>query len=87
MELMNQCYETFSGWGEDAKLKTKFERRRSAAGLTWQANWEKMYSSQPSDPSAIRKAYQELMRCFSDEIGFVTEQEHLSLGKLPANIK
>jgi hypothetical protein len=87
MELMNQCYETYSGWGKDAKLKTKFERRKGAAGTGWQATWEKMYSTQPSDPATIRKAYQELMKCFSEEIGFVTEQDHLSLGRLPANIK
>ena len=87
MELMNLCYETYSGWGEDAKLKTKFERRKNAAGTEWETTWERMYSTQPGDPAAIRKAYQELMNCFSEEIGFGTEKEHPSLGKLPANIK
>lgn len=87
MDFMNLCYETYSGWGEDAKLKTKFERRKKAAGSKWQADWENAYSIMPSDPVAIRKAYQALMQCFSEEIGFRIEQDYLPLGRLPGNIK
>ncbi|MBN2577918.1 MAG: hypothetical protein JXB10_02925 [Pirellulales bacterium] len=33
--FMQLCYETYSGWGQDAQLKTKFKRRCETAGNQW----------------------------------------------------
>jgi hypothetical protein len=46
------CYETYTGWGRDAKLRTKTERRQQAMG-NWESPWSDMFSNDPSDPNQI----------------------------------
>jgi hypothetical protein len=87
MDFLDLCYETFAGWGEDAKLKTMFEHRKQAAGEGWLPEWDRMYSTQPIEPSDIRVAYQSLMHCFSDAIGLEDKIDSFILNKLPTNIK
>jgi hypothetical protein len=86
MEFMNLCYETYSGWGEDAKLKADFERRKEAY-KDWRVSWELKFSKNVTDPNKIRESYRSIMDCFSQEIGFVEDKEILPLGRLPSNIK
>jgi len=67
--LMTLCFETFTGVGEDAKLRTKMEKRYRLS------NWHEKYDTMFSDPTAcpdkasITRAYEELIICFSQELG------------------
>lgn len=47
--FMNLCYETYTGWGRDARLRTKSERRQQAVE-NWETPWNGMFSDSPSDP-------------------------------------
>jgi hypothetical protein len=95
MSFMNLCYEPFVGWGRDAKLRTKFERRKEA-NSKWNLSWEEMFSKDEKDkdgndrvkkPREIKEAYKILMNCFSEEIGFVESREDLYIGRIPSNIR
>ncbi len=86
MSFMNLCYETYTGWGRDAKLRTKIERRKQAAG-NWETTWTDMFSDDPSDPNKIREAYQEIMKCFSEDIGLAAPSDYLQMGRMPTNIR
>lgn len=87
MAFMSLCYATFQGWGQDAKLKSPHERRREAAGSSWQPSWENLFSSEVANPKEIRAAYQKIMQVFSDEIGIATESNLQPVGKIPGNIR
>lgn len=85
--FMELCYETYTGWGQDAKLKTPYERRKKAKGSKWKSSWNNMFSDNPSDPTEIKKAYQDVMKIFSTELGLGIEREVFPTGGIPANIK
>jgi hypothetical protein len=87
MDFIGLCYGTFQGWGQDARLKTPQERRRQAAGSSWQSSWEDCFTQEVTDPKEIRAAYQKIMRVFSDEIGITTELGLQPVGKIPGNIQ
>lgn len=69
MALQSHCFATYTGWGQDATLRTRFERRRDARPKDWNAEWEECFSREPTEPSAVRAAYQRVMEAFSRDIG------------------
>jgi len=75
LAFQDLCYETFTGTGGDARLKTDFEKRKLYSFKPWEENWESCFSRQISDEHVIREAYQNLMDCFSDEIGINSEKD------------
>ncbi len=87
MNFMNLCYATFQGWGEDAKLRTAFERRKQAVGAEWEAKWDDCFSHDVSDPHQVRAAYQAVMASFSEEIGILAASNKHQLGRMPSNIR
>lgn len=84
--FQNLCFETYTGWGEDAKLRTNIQRRESAAGADWKPEWASMFSDSVSEPKEILKAYSDIMIFFSEEIGINDRSCVPVLGRLPANI-
>jgi hypothetical protein len=56
-DFQNFCFETYTRWGQDARLRTQFDRRKEAWATGWVAKWENCFSDSPTDPRAIRKAY------------------------------
>lgn len=87
MDFMNLCYEPFTGWGEDAKLRTQFQRRQDAIGTSWDKTWNSMFSDNNlPDIIEIRKAYNQVMNIFSQEIG-LQNRDLYDIGIIPANIK
>jgi hypothetical protein len=86
MGFMSLCFETFTGWGEDAKLCSKFERRREAHPK-WNPAWKACFSDKPSDPQELRRAYQRLMKVFAGEVGLTDTAAHIPTGQVPANIR
>jgi hypothetical protein len=71
MNFMNLCYAMFQGWGEDAKLRTTFDRRKQAAGSKWEPTWDACFSGDVSKPSDVLIAYRAVMQSFSSEIGIL----------------
>lgn len=84
-DFISTCFETFTGWGQDAKLRSHFERRREATPK-WNAAWEKCFSDKPSEVEEVRRAYQRIMKIFASEIG-VPGFKDTRCGRLPANIR
>ena len=84
--LLALCYETYTGWGQDAKLRTAYLRRRDARA-DWEHEWEACFSESASDPAAVRAAYTEVMRVFAADIGVLELASPPPPGELPANIR
>jgi hypothetical protein len=66
------CFETYTGPGQDAKLRTYIndgiDDRRQAA-QQWDDEWDKMFSDKVWEIEAVKDAYQSLMSCFANELG------------------
>lgn len=86
MEFQNLCFETYTGWGRDATLRTQSQRRRESRSHSWQNEWDSYFSNQPSDPEAIRRAYKQIMNAFAEDIGVNPLFAIPSLGRVPSNI-
>jgi hypothetical protein len=85
MAFQDLCFEAYTGWGQDAKLKTQTQRRREAT--QWRQEWEEMFSEKISDPQLIRQAYMKIMASFKTDIG-IHDAKSLPLpGRPPANIR
>jgi hypothetical protein len=87
INFQNLCFEIYTGWGEDAKLKTQIRRRQQALGAKWDHAWDHMFSDSIADPKQIRDAYMDVMTCFSKEIGINKELCVPLPGKIPCNIR
>jgi len=88
-KFINLVYKTFSGWGQDAKLRSKIERRREAAREQWNDDWDEYFVSDETcyEPIKIKNAYIEFISFFADELGLGLKNKTLQLGKSPINIK
>lgn len=82
------CYSTYSGWGNDAKLRTAFKRRKEA-NPDWEKDWEDLFAeeSEVSEPKQIRKYYQEFVKYFAEKIDIGLYKESVKSGRIPYNIK
>lgn len=67
------CYEIYNGTGRNARLRTDFEKRKEYDTKPWQDSWPECFSKDVSSQKSIKKAYQDIMDCFSDEIGINIE--------------
>ena len=84
---MNKCFSSYSGWGNDAKLKTPYKRREEAI-VTWEDNWNDLFSEEyeVSDPREIREIYLEFVKYFAKEIGIGLVEKSVKSGQIPGNI-
>lgn len=83
-EFMRCCFQTYTGWGSDAKLRTDPSRRREAFGRSWQPEWENCFSQDCGPPEIIRAKYQKMMSVFQSEFG-VEFDSTVPIGKPPIN--
>lgn len=86
MAFQNLCFETYNGWGEDALLRTAFERRREARS-DWDSSWEKCFSENVAQPNEIREAYTRAMEAFSEDIGVQPQPFVPVSGRPPSNVR
>lgn len=86
-EFINLCFETYSGWSSDAKLRTQFERRVEANNQ-WNPEWEIYFSvtDKISDPELIKSSYFKFVKNLSNEIGIGLIPESVKTGAIPYNI-
>lgn len=85
-QFIGCCFDTYQGWGADAKLKTDPSRRRDAFGAGWKAEWNDCFAGVPCPPQAIRTVYQGMMSVFTKEFG-LDFQSPIPAGRPPANWK
>jgi hypothetical protein len=81
------CFETYTGWGRDALLRTQFQRRKDARKADWTEEWEPCFSDSATDPQEIKKAYADLMRLFAEDIGVHPSFIIPASGRIPHNIQ
>jgi hypothetical protein len=79
--FMESCFDTYSGWGRDARLRTGFGRRRDAFGAAWRPDWEIMFAYQegqqipPQEMTEIRTRYRDLMTALASDIELTAPHE------------
>ena len=88
-EFIALCYQTYSGWGKDALLRTPFQHRMEAAGDEWDESWSEYYSDplKHSEPDKIKAAYHTVVERMASELGIGLQRPHVPAGRVPANIK
>jgi hypothetical protein len=69
-KFIQLCFETFTGWGNDAKIKSLFVRRKENYPGKWITSWSKCFSDDKlvSKPEEIKTAYTELIRVFQKDL-------------------
>ena len=73
-EFIHECFETYTGAGHDAKLRTLLDHptggdRTKSSSVAWQSDWEKLFSTNASPLDQVRTAYETLMSRFAEELG------------------
>jgi len=66
--FMDSAFETFTGEGEDARIKT--ETRKFELLSSWQQDWKKRFSDKKTDMSILKLNYTTLMKNLSTDFGF-----------------
>jgi hypothetical protein len=93
-EFFNACthfqecsFETYTGWGRDAKLRTKFKRRQEVRPDDWKTEWDACFGNETIEPDEIRAAYKRVMEAFARDIGVHSCFVVPSSGSVPYNIE
>jgi hypothetical protein len=88
-EFIAMCYRAFSGWGQDAKLRTMSGRRKDAKGGAWDSAWDSCFAEAHdcSDPRSVSEQYFSLMATFAKELGVGLESDHVPAVHIPSNIR
>lgn len=70
-KFIELCYKLYNGWGEDAKLRTTIKHRKESYSENWNKNWDAIFCNDKdcTNIGDIRKAYLNIMKVFSKEIG------------------
>jgi len=67
-EFINLCFESFTGWGNNAKIKSKYGHRQDHY-IGWDSDWEKCFNTEEViEPKILRKKYSELMEVFRTDM-------------------
>lgn len=86
--LVSKCYRSFSGWGADAKLRTRIERRKEASGKSWETAWEFLfYTENVLEPREIQDDYNGLVGALANTLGIGVNSAWLPRGRVPRNEK
>jgi hypothetical protein len=76
--FMDACFETYTGGGEDAKLKSDVEEQAFERGAEhWDPSWTNYFVSDGRDltnAGEIRSRYESLMASFSRDLGVLSTQ-------------
>ena len=69
MAFQALCFETYTGWGRDPRLRTHSARRREGRSADWKEDWNALFSGSVASPQEVRVAYKRVMESFSQDIG------------------
>ncbi|MBV9992235.1 MAG: hypothetical protein JOZ72_13205 [Alphaproteobacteria bacterium] len=86
-EFLGLCFKTFTGWGKDAKLKTKYHRRRESR-TDWRNEWANCFANDDEaiEPSQIAASYKHVMAVFARDIGVNNALTPPAQDSLPFNV-
>lgn len=80
-EFMETCFSMFGDWGEDARLRTGFVRRRDADPESWDHTWQRMFTHdetrQVTDEEIrqVRVAYSRVLGSLAQEIELLAPRD------------
>jgi hypothetical protein len=63
------CFDMYNGWGEEARLRTKYDGRRDAKGNAWREEWKACFSENIPEKQVLQDSYERVMVAFSRDIG------------------
>ena len=67
-DFIGLCFDTFTGWGQDAKIKSLYENRK-LYGKSWENDWKKFFNNQGiADVEIIKEKYYELMDFLKNDL-------------------
>lgn len=89
MQFQELCYESFNGWGQDALLRSHFERRRAARAKDWRSDWDTCYctSDNVTNPKDISAAYKRVMAAFARDLEADPDFDMPTAARISTNIK
>jgi hypothetical protein len=88
--FMRCCFETFGIWGEDARLRTGFRRRRDAC-REWDDAWDRQFvvptggQVPENDLVRIRDSYNSLMRALAQDVELSSPRDRYVTADLVLN--
>lgn len=78
-EFMRGCFAVGTGWGLDAKIRSRFVRRQEVAGDEWLPEWDSMFTPAdeipPDDQLVIRIGYDRLLAALVADIELLTPRQ------------
>lgn len=72
-ELMQSCFLTHTGWGQDAKLRSEASRYETAYSERWEESWNASFSEE-DNRKEIRRVYEELFSLFKVDLAVFQNQ-------------
>lgn len=84
------CFATFGRWGDDAKLRTGFVRRRDAS-KAWDPSWEPMFTHAEDtgvsgeELAQFRLRYDAVLRAMTKDIELLTPRERYATSEIVRN--
>jgi hypothetical protein len=72
--FITACFEMFGSWGQDARLRTGYVRRRDVLADDWQPEWERMFTYREDEVIGdeelhqIRKKYDAVLGALARDI-------------------
>ncbi len=87
INFQNLCFESYAGWGVDARLRTQFQRRQESRVGTWKQEWEDCFSPEPTEPGQILGAYRKVMEALARDVGVHAEFVIPNAGRVPSGVR
>lgn len=87
-EFIDNCYSSYSGWGNDAKLKTNFLRRKEV-NKEWVVSWEEYFVDEDkiTKTEIVKKSYINFVTFFAKEISLGMNTDSINTGEIPKSMK
>ncbi len=85
--FMHACFETYIGWGYDARLRCDPHRHKEAAKENWNNSWDVLFSPEEkrTTPKKVKDKYISLMKILTDELQLGLDSSRLTPGRTPEN--
>jgi hypothetical protein len=88
--FMDTCFLTFGAWGEDAKLRTGYGRRRDAFPQ-WDPAWDQVFTHaqdegvSPDELKAFRERYDAVLRALAKDIELLEPRDRYATADISIN--
>lgn len=89
--FIDLCFRPFNTWGTDARIRSGYGRRRSAAGNTWRPEWNAMFMHQEDDLisesslAAIQAGYNEVLRALVRDVQLLAPRMRYATAQVTIN--